>query len=100
MQDPLDEYMENTHNIIELLNETIEKNDKLRRKNTKLKNKLQIYESRYGPLVIEKVESVDKMIKVNGEIFRCTCNCNVFRSPIGKPDTYICDACSYKYKGE
>jgi len=55
---------------------------------------------------IEEIEKKDRMLYVGGSktSYRCdpcdgmgACGCNVFRSPAGKPNVYICNACGARY---
>lgn len=45
------------------------------------------------------LESANYTPRVDGKPFRCSCGCNVFRKPTGKPDIYVCNACSTHYQG-
>jgi hypothetical protein len=46
------------------------------------------------------LEPQDRMVKIEGKSFRCPCGCNVFRSPKGQPDVYVCNSCGAVYRGE
>ena len=40
----------------------------------------------------------DKILKLNGETYRCKCGCNVFRNPA--PTQYVCNSCRAIFTAE
>lgn len=49
----------------------------------------------------EELGPKDIMVRTGDKtFFRCDCKCNVFRSPVGKPDVFVCNACEARYIGE
>lgn len=46
---------------------------------------------------VPAVPEGDVIVRVGSKLFRCSCGCNVFRHPQGKPDTYQCNGCASQY---